>query len=60
MDKSADTKCYDLAEAFIEDSPACPKETKKKESKIMELAVHIQDTIEEYLEDIESAEKGAE
>lgn len=40
-----DTKCYDLAEAFLEDEPTLQSEHKKKA-----LAMAIQDTIEGWID----------
>lgn len=38
-----DTKCYDLAAAFLEDSPGATEQHRDK------LAQHIQSTIEDWL-----------
>jgi hypothetical protein len=42
---SFDTKCYDLAELFLEDHPMINNERRRKE-----LAQDIQNTIEAYIE----------
>lgn len=43
---SYDTKCYDLAEAFLEDEPALNNESHRKA-----LAQEIQNAIESFIED---------
>ncbi len=48
MEVSYDSKCLDLAKAFIEDHPLIPSESAD------ELAQHIQNEIEDWIEDAET------
>lgn len=48
---SYDTKCYDLAEAFLQDSGWTHDAT------ISALAQHIQDTIEDFIVDLEEQDR---
>jgi hypothetical protein len=50
MSKTYDTQCYDLAAAFLDEVP------KATEKDISDLAGEIQETIENFIADVESRE----